>query len=102
MMSPRRTSRYGSNVLRDRSRRRVDQLIHQHVVAHQQRALHGSAGNDEGLHQRGGGEQQQDDGDGPLRDESAPHIPRHLRDSGSKGRLRTRLFLCLHSSHCIG
>ena len=42
----------------NRPRRRVDQLVHQQVIADQQRPHHGGARYDEGLHQRGGGEQQ--------------------------------------------
>ena len=59
--------------------RRVYQLIHQNVIADQQRAHHGCARNYERLHQRGGAEEQQDDGYRPLRDESALHICRQLR-----------------------
>ena len=57
--------------------RSVNQLVHQHVVANQQRALHRSAGNHERLDQRGGREKQQDDGHRPLGDEPAVHVLRH-------------------------
>jgi len=74
MMSPRRTSRYGRQVAGNRPRRRVDQLVHQHVIADQQRSHHGGARYDEGLHQRGGGEQQKDD----VTVHSAMKPPLHL------------------------
>ncbi len=45
-------------VVEKRPRRRVDQLVHQHVIADQQRGHHGGARYDEGLHQRRRGEQQ--------------------------------------------
>ncbi len=60
--------------LRCASGGRVDQLVHQNVIAHQQGVFHGCAGDHESLHQAGGGKQQQDDGDGPLGDDAAFHI----------------------------
>ena len=91
----------GQNQARCRPGRSVGQLIHQHVVANQQRAHHGSAGDDKSLHQAGGGEQQQDDGDGPFRDESAVHLPRHLLIADPQAA-HSACFDSLHSSHCNG
>ena len=65
---------------------RVDQFVHQDVVADQQGAHHGGAGNDEGLDQRGGAEQQQDDGYGPFGDESALHVVGQLGDARPDAR----------------
>ncbi len=71
MMSPRCTSVYGSRCFDAAVRRRVCQLIHQQVVAHQQRVFHGAGGDDKRLQQIGGSEQQQDDRDAPFGDEAA-------------------------------
>ena len=49
----------------------IGQLIHQQMIADQQRVFHGSGGNHEGLNQEGGAEQQQQNGDGPFGDRSA-------------------------------
>ena len=46
----------------------IGQLVHQQVIADQQRVFHGTGRNHEGLHQRGGAEQQEQDGDGPFGD----------------------------------
>ena len=71
MMSPRFTSRVGQQVLGDRAGGREGQLVDQQVVADQQRVFHRPRGDDEGLHQGGGAEQQQDDGDCPFGDEAS-------------------------------
>ncbi len=70
----------GENILADRPSRRVGQLVDQQVVADQQRIFHRSGGDDEGLNQSRGSEQQQQNGNGPFRDHAA-------RDIGL-GRLR--------------
>ena len=41
------------------------------MVADQKRVLHGPGGNDEGLDEIRGAEEEEDDGDGPLGDKSA-------------------------------
>src|SRR5450755_286901 len=58
-------------VLGDRAGRGVGQLVHQEVIADEQRILHGACGNHESLDQRGGAEEEQDDGDCPFGDETA-------------------------------
>jgi hypothetical protein len=40
------------------------------MIADEQGVFHGAGGNDEGLHQRGGPEEQQQNGDGPFGDGS--------------------------------
>ena len=71
MMSPRLTSRIGEQVLVIGPARSVGQLVHQQMVADQQRVLHRPGGDDERLYQRRGAEQQQNDGDRPLGDDPA-------------------------------
>ena len=73
--------RVRQQVARERSRRRVGQLVHQKVIAHHHRGVHGRRRHDEGLHQRGGAEQQDQDVQGPLMDE----VPRRIRRIGSWG-----------------
>ena len=46
----------------------VGELIDEKMIANQQGILHGSGGDDEGLHQRGSAEQEQENGDGPFGD----------------------------------
>ena len=99
--SPRRTSRYGSSVPGNAPGRREDQLVHEHVIADQQRVLHRRAGNDEGLHQRRGREEQQDDGHRPLGDEPAMHLAGDLLQAAPAAGRRAD-FLCGHFSHCNG
>jgi len=48
------------------------------MVADQQRVLHRTRGNHEGLHQVRRAEKQQDDGDGPFRDETALRFRRRV------------------------
>lgn len=49
----------------------VSKFIDQQMVAHQQSVFHRAGRNNKGLNQRGGSEQQQDYGDGPLRNDPA-------------------------------
>ena len=64
----------GQDIFRNRSRGRVSQFVDQQVIADEQRVFHGTRGNHERLHQRGGSKQKQDDGDGPLRNHSAGDV----------------------------
>ena len=57
---------------------RIGQFIHQQMVADEQRVFHRSGGDDEGLNQVRGAEQQQDDGDGPFRNETALRFRRRV------------------------
>ena len=86
MMSPRFGFSYGSMYLEIGPRRRVSQLIDQQVIADEQRILHGPGGNHERLHQCGGAEEQQDNGDGPLGDKAARRIAFGGRRRGRRGR----------------
>jgi hypothetical protein len=86
----------GQDVLGNGARGREGQLIHQDVIAHQQRGLHGRAGDDEGLHQAGGSEQQQDHGDGPLGNEAAVHFSRNIAVPAPQAGLLGGLLCLLH------
>jgi len=63
--------RVWQNELRHRPLRRVGQLIDQQVIADQQRVFHGTRGDDEGLYEIRRSEEQEDDGNRPLRNETA-------------------------------
>ena len=71
MMSPRFTFSIRQQILAHGTGRRIGQFVHQQVVADQQRILHRSSRDDEGLYQRRGAEQQQENGDRPLGDGAA-------------------------------
>ena len=79
MMSPSLGFFIGQDVLAEASRGRVGQLVHQQMIADEQRVFHGSGGNHEGLNQSGGAEQQQQNGDGPFGDGSARWLRLHGR-----------------------
>ncbi len=68
------------------ARRRINQLIHQQVIADKQRVFHGGSGDYKGLRQHGSSKKQQKDRYGPLRDKAAFDATNN----------------CLHSSHCNG
>ena len=62
------------------------------MIAHQESILHGAGGDNVRLNQERSAEEQQDDGDGPLREEAA------LQSGGLRlwdGRLRLQLRLCM-------
>ena len=61
----------------------VDHAIHQHVVAHPQSALHGSGGDHVGLHQRGGGEEKDNERHGPFGHYATGLIPPSHRPDGA-------------------
>ncbi len=61
----------GQDVLAEAALRCEGKLVHQQMIADQQRVFHGAGGNHEGLNQEGGAEQQQQNGDGPFGDSSA-------------------------------
>src|SRR5579872_738048 len=64
----------GQQVLGEPSGRSVRQLIHEQMVANEQRIFHRSGGDDERLHQRRRTEQQQNDGDGPFSNHAAWNV----------------------------
>ena len=66
------------NMFRNGARGRIGQFIHQQMVADEQRVFHRSGGDDESLHQVRGAEQEQDDGDGPFRNETARRFRRRV------------------------
>ena len=83
-------------VLGDRSGRRIGELVDQQVVADEQRVLHGPGGDDEGLHQRGGAEQEQEDGDRPLGDKSPLRVLPERRRRGGVLLFRNGYIVWVH------
>ena len=87
-MSPRCTSCRAAGICVTAPAGAIGQLVHQQVVADQQRVFHGAGRDDEGLHESRGAEEEKDNGDGPFGDEPA------MRHRLLRGRFRRRVFYC--------